>query len=94
MYAVDSLNMTVPVGAIYGLIGENGSGKSTTEKLICGHLVPNKGGNTISYALPYHANKAGKAQAVRRSRLGSRFTVAGIRQYMEDIDEAKQYIDD
>ncbi len=43
MYAVDGLNMTVPVGAIYGFIGENGSGKSTTEKLICGHLVPDKG---------------------------------------------------
>ena len=43
MYAVDHLNMTVPVGAIYGFIGENGSGKSTTEKLICGLLVPDGG---------------------------------------------------
>lgn len=43
MYAVDNLTMTVPVGAIYGFIGENGSGKSTTEKLICGHLVPKSG---------------------------------------------------
>lgn len=43
MYAVDNLNMTVPVGSIYGFIGENGSGKSTTEKLICGHLVPDRG---------------------------------------------------
>ena len=43
MYAVDHLNMTVPQGAIYGFIGENGSGKSTTEKLICGHLVPDGG---------------------------------------------------
>lgn len=43
MYAVDNLNMTVPQGAIYGFIGENGSGKSTTEKLICGHLVPDGG---------------------------------------------------
>ncbi len=43
LYAVDNLNMTVPVGAIYGFIGENGSGKSTTEKLICGHLVPDEG---------------------------------------------------
>ena len=43
LYAVDHLNMTVPVGAIYGFIGENGSGKSTTEKLICGHLVPDEG---------------------------------------------------
>ena len=38
--ALKGLNMTVPVGAIYGFIGENGSGKSTTEKLMCGLLVP------------------------------------------------------
>ena len=43
MYAVDHLNMTVPAGSIYGFIGENGSGKSTTMKLICGHLVPDSG---------------------------------------------------
>ena len=43
MYAVDHLNMTVPVGSIYGFIGENGSGKSTTMKLICGHLVADGG---------------------------------------------------
>ena len=43
LYALDGLDMTVPVGSIYGFIGENGSGKSTTEKLICGHLVPDSG---------------------------------------------------
>ena len=43
MYALDGLNMTVPVGSIYGFIGENGSGKSTTMKLICGHLVSDQG---------------------------------------------------
>lgn len=43
MYALNGLDMTVPVGAIYGFIGENGSGKSTTEKLICGHLVKDSG---------------------------------------------------
>ena len=43
MYALNGLNMTVPVGSIYGFIGENGSGKSTTEKLICGHLVKDAG---------------------------------------------------
>ena len=43
MYALDHFNMNVPQGAIYGFIGENGSGKSTTMKLICGHLVPNEG---------------------------------------------------
>ena len=43
MYALNGLNMTVPVGSIYGFIGENGSGKSTTEKLICGLLVADSG---------------------------------------------------
>lgn len=43
MYALNGLNMTVPIGSIYGFIGESGSGKSTTEKLICGLLVPDKG---------------------------------------------------
>ena len=41
--AVSSLNMTVPKGAIYGFIGENGSGKSTTEKMICGLIHPTSG---------------------------------------------------
>lgn len=41
--ALKGLNMTVPVGAIYGFIGENGSGKSTTEKIICGLIHPNGG---------------------------------------------------
>ena len=41
--ALTGLNMTVPEGAIYGFIGENGSGKSTTEKLICGLIRPSGG---------------------------------------------------
>lgn len=41
--ALKGLNMTVPMGAIYGFIGENGSGKSTTEKIICGLIHQNGG---------------------------------------------------
>ena len=41
--ALAGLEMTVPQGAIYGFIGENGSGKSTTEKIICGLIVPDGG---------------------------------------------------
>lgn len=41
--ALKGLNMTVPEGAIYGFIGENGSGKSTTEKIICGLIHPSGG---------------------------------------------------
>ena len=41
--ALKGFDMTVPKGAIYGFIGENGSGKSTTEKLICGLILPSGG---------------------------------------------------
>ena len=41
--ALQGLNMTVPEGSIYGFIGENGSGKSTTEKIICGLIHPSSG---------------------------------------------------
>lgn len=50
--AVCGLNMTVPVGAIYGFIGENGSGKSTTEKMICGLLHPSEGSIKL-FGKPY-----------------------------------------
>ena len=41
--ALAGLNMTVPMGSVYGFIGENGSGKSTTEKIICGLIHPTSG---------------------------------------------------
>lgn len=50
--ALKGLNMTVPAGAIYGFIGENGSGKSTTEKLLCG-LMPPSGGTIKLYGRDY-----------------------------------------
>jgi len=50
--AVCGLDMTVPQGAIYGFIGENGSGKSTTEKMICG-LIPTSSGSIKLYGKDY-----------------------------------------
>ena len=50
--ALCGLDMTVPQGAIYGFIGENGSGKSTTEKLICGLLTPS-GGSIRLFGRPH-----------------------------------------
>ncbi len=50
--AVNGLNMTVPEGAVYGLIGENGSGKSTTEKILCG-LIHESGGTVKLFGKPH-----------------------------------------
>ena len=46
--AADGLDMHVPEGAVYALIGENGSGKSTAQKLISG-LIPKDGGTVRLY---------------------------------------------
>ena len=42
-YAVKNLSMHVEDGAIYGFIGVNGAGKSTTQKMICGLLRQDEG---------------------------------------------------
>ncbi len=41
--AVDSLNLTIPDGVIFGFLGPNGAGKSTTIKMITGVLNPEGG---------------------------------------------------
>jgi ABC-2 type transport system ATP-binding protein len=41
--AVDHFTMQVPRGQIYGFLGPNGSGKTTTIRMICGLLTPDEG---------------------------------------------------
>lgn len=41
---VDGFDMEVPKGAIYGFLGPNGSGKTTTIRMMCGLLTPDGGG--------------------------------------------------
>jgi ABC-2 type transport system ATP-binding protein len=40
---VDEFDLEVPKGAIYGFLGPNGSGKTTTIRMMCGLLTPDAG---------------------------------------------------
>ena len=40
---VDKVNLHVPKGKIYGLLGRNGAGKTTAVKLLCGLYYPTSG---------------------------------------------------
>ena len=41
--AVNNLSIQVPKGSVYGFIGRNGAGKSTTQRMICGLANPTAG---------------------------------------------------
>lgn len=54
--AVDDVSLRIPANSIYGFIGPNGSGKTTTMRLITGIFLPDRGtvrvfGSAVSNAL-------------------------------------------
>jgi ABC-2 type transport system ATP-binding protein len=48
--AVDSIDLDVPAGSIFGIVGPNGAGKTTTLGMISGMLRPSAGRITIAEA--------------------------------------------
>ena len=45
--AVDHVSFTVKPGEVFGYLGPNGSGKTTTIRMLCGLLTPNEGSAKI-----------------------------------------------
>jgi len=60
--AVDGLDMVVPRGSVYGFLGPNGSGKTTTIRMLLGLVFPTSG----SHELLATAMPAGAARVLPR----------------------------
>ena len=59
--ALDNLSLTVPKGAVYGLVGPNGAGKSTAIRHLTGIYRPDKGEVTLE-GVPVFENPAAKGR--------------------------------
>ena len=46
--AVDHLNLSVAKGEIFGLVGPDGAGKTTTLRMLCGLMDPTEGSATVA----------------------------------------------
>lgn len=64
LVAVEGLTLSVQRGEVFGLLGPNGSGKTTTIRMLCGLLTPTSGGATVA-----GCDVVTESEAVRR-RLG------------------------
>lgn len=78
--AVDGCSFQVPQGMIFGLIGPNGSGKTTVFNLVTGFLEPTAGqvffkGRDITKLRPYQIAQLGIVRTFQLVRTFNRLTV-------------------
>ena len=76
--ALDNVSLTLNSGCIVGLLGPNGSGKTTIIKILNGLLTPDKGRVTINGNSPGPESKAEVAYLPDNVYLNSWMTVKQI----------------
>ncbi|MHB1103466.1 MAG: ABC transporter ATP-binding protein [Devosia sp.] len=82
---VDHFDITVPRGAIYGFLGPNGSGKTTTIRMLCGLLTPDGGeGQCLGFDIRCEAQKI-KAEVGYMTQKFSLYEDLSIRENLDFI---------
>jgi len=81
--AVDRLGITIGEGEMFGLVGPDGAGKTTTIRMLCGILVPSSGSATI-----LGRDIVGESDAVKKQigYLSQRFSLYGDLTVDENIE--------
>ncbi len=81
--AVDRVNFTIERGEIFGFVGSNGSGKTTTMKMLTGLLAPTAG-EALLFGKPLDANDMNSRYRVGyMSQSFSLYTELTVRQNLE-----------
>jgi ABC-2 type transport system ATP-binding protein len=82
---VRNLSMQVKRGTIYGFLGPNGSGKTTTIRMLCGLLTPDEGAGTcLGYDIRSEADKI-KTQVGYMTQRFSLYEDLSVRENLEFI---------
>ena len=85
--AVDDLSLEVPAGKVFGFLGPNGSGKTTTIHLLLGLLAPTAGRAEV---LGLEVRGRGHGQAVR-ARTGALLEHSGLYEQLSAEDNLEFY---
>ena len=82
---VRDLTMQVPKGEIYGFLGPNGSGKTTTLRMLCGLLTPDSGrGTCLGYDILTQSDEIKRDVGYMTQRF-SLYTDLSIRENLEFV---------
>ena len=82
---VHDLSMQVKRGTIYGFLGPNGSGKTTTIRMLCGLLTPDSGeGSCLGYDIRRDADKI-KRQVGYMTQRFSLYQDLSVRENLEFV---------
>ncbi|WP_428408074.1 ABC transporter ATP-binding protein [Hyphococcus sp.] len=97
---VDHFDLKVPRGSIYGFLGPNGSGKTTTIRMVCGLLKPDEGeGTCLGYDVLHESTEI-KTHVGYMTQRFSLYEDLSIRENLEfftrlyGLDRMRQRVDE